>query len=463
MTSSPGEWLGLCVPGTDPKRLYRPEPKQKPFFDAFKNHPYVWLAGGQGAGKTLAGAVKMASVALSRPGGRFLVGRWSYRELLTTSWDVLKQVIPREAIVGVTDSPSNMAIVLRNAAVIYGWNLSNWRNMTSLETDAWWMEEGHEMPDNEAILHLTARNRGKIGPRHGWVTGTPNGFDWEYDLFVRKGLPTHTYVVVPSAANRHLPPDYVAGLQALYSPEMRARFLRAEFTHGGGLCLHPWDPDLHVIDSFPVPEHWFRFRGIDPGYSADEAACLWAATDTEGNLFVYDEYYQKGRVVREIAQDVLRQSRGQAFEWTRYDPLSGNRQNDQTGDTQVDILRKTGLENLLPGDSRMEQGIVEINELLRPDPNHVHPLTGKPGSPRLFVFNDCRRLQEEAGSWKRDKRGRPYDRHDHLCACLRYLVLGHPPATHARISRHANELTRRFWQQIGREAASEVPVIGAVS
>jgi phage terminase large subunit len=451
----------ICAPGD--KTLYRPEPKQKPFFDAFKNYRYVWFAGGQGAGKTVAGAVKMALTALSRPGGRFLVGRWSYKELLTTAWDALKRIIPREAIIGVTDSPQNMSIVLRNGAVIYGWNLSNWQNMTSLETDAWWIEEGHELPTNEAILHLTARNRGKIGPRQGWVTGTPNGFDWEYDLFVRRGLPTHTYIQVPSSANRHLPPDYVPGLQALYTPEMRARFLRAEFTHGGGLCLHPWDPDLHVVDPFPIPDHWFRYRGLDPGYSADEAACLWMAVDTEGNQFVYDEYYQRGRIVREIAQDVLRQSRGQFFEWTRYDPLSGNQRNDQTGHTQAEVLKQHGMEDLLQGDPRVEQGIVEINELLRPDPNHTHPLTGKPGSPRTFVFSQCRRLQEEAGSWKRDKRGRPGDRADHLCACWRYLVLGHPMTTHPRASRHAPEAVRQFWQSIGREATEEMPVIGAMS
>jgi hypothetical protein len=433
---------------------------QAAFFKNFRKHPYNWFVGGQSSGKTLTGAMLMATIAMSRPGGRFVVGRWAYKELLTTSWDMLKRVIPREAILGVTDSQQYMAIVLMNGSIIFGWNLSNWVNMASLETDAWWIDEGHQCPDAVALQHLTARNRGPVGPRWGWVTGTPNGFDWEYDIFVRRGLPTHGYVHAATKSNPHNPLEYEPTLRVLYSREQAARFLEAEFTAGGGLVLHPWDPELHVIDSFTVPPHWNRYRSLDPGFSQDQAACLWAATDTEGNLFVYDEYYEKNRVIREQTQEILQQSKGQFFEWTAIDPQANQRNND-TGLTQKDTYKKHGLENLLDGDPRKEMAISAILELLRPDPTHCHPLTGMENSPRLFVMRHCRHTIEEVTNWKRDKRGNPADKNDHLAAALRFLILGRPQPTTARSSRAANELAQRFWQEIAAESSDlSLPLIG---
>ncbi len=454
----PEHWIR--VPDTG--QVYQPTAPQRRFFEGFRKHPYMWLVAGQGAGKTLTGAVKMALTALSRPGGRFIVARWSYRELATTAWDCLKRVLPREAILGCTDSPQNMAIVLQNASIIYGWNLSNWKNMASVQTDAWWIEEGHECPDAEALQHLTARNRGGVGPCHGWVTGTPNGFDWEYDLFVRRGLPTHGYVHARTDSNPHLRPEYEPTLRALYSREQSARFLEAEFTAGGGQVLHPFDTELHVLEPFPIPPHWNRYRSLDPGFSQDQAACLWAATDTEGNLFVYEEYYEREKVIREQAQEILQISRGQFIDWTAIDPQS-NQRNNETGQTQLDVYRKHGLEDLLPGDPRKEMGISAILELLRPDATHVHPLTGLENAPRLYFFRTCVHTIEEATTWKRDKRGHPADRNDHLMACLRFLVLGRPQPTTARSSRQANALSRRFWQEIAAEGSEALflPVIGA--
>lgn len=99
----------------------------------------------------------------------------------------------------------------------------------------------------------------------GWVCSTPNGFDWMYDQFHPESpvaLPDAEWYGAPTYENKHLPPEYVAGLEAQYSgrffeQEVLGRFVG--MTQGavffswtprdaGGDV--PWDPTLPLYSEW---------------------------------------------------------------------------------------------------------------------------------------------------------------------------------------------------------------------
>jgi hypothetical protein len=90
--------------------------------------------------------------------------------------------------------------------------------------------------------------------------------------------------------------------------------------------------------------------------------------------------------------------------------------------------------SLSPANNSKEAGWNRVGEYLRIDPNHIHPITGKYGSPRIFFSSRCRNLLTEVPEyiWKRlsDESSNPKEEarklKDHACDALRYLVMSMP-------------------------------------
>lgn len=440
---------------------YVPNKSQEAFFRAL-NDPdikYLWFAGGIGAGKSLTGCLALLMEMLRRPRGTFLIARQNYKELLTTTWDTLMRVCPRSVILGASASQTNLILALRNGAVCHGWNLSNWKNLTSLNLDGWYIDEATEVQEPAVWMQLCARLRGVVGPRKGWATGTPNGRDWLYQLFVEGGHDNHALIRAKTSDNLgHLPLNYEEELRRIYSPEMAARFLDAEFCDMAGRILFAYDESVHVIEPFDLPSYWQRFRAIDPGYGQDPAACLWGATDEHGNLFLTEEFYETGKVIREQCGIILAKSVGTTTEWTVIDP-SAARRNDETGKSQIDLYAEYGVP-CEPADNRLDSGLAAVQDMLRPDESHLHPFTAACPAPKIYVFRPLGRLRDELLSyrWENGKRKGP----DHLIDCLRYMVQRRPKPSYLRDRRQKNANWTRFLELgAGPESVGSVGSVGA--
>jgi phage terminase large subunit len=69
-----------------------------------------------------------------------------------------------------------------------------------------------------------------------------------------------------------------------------------------GQAFPMWNYDEHVIPAFELPEDWFKWRGIDWGFTAP-FSCLWAARDPDSRrIFVYRELYRTGLTVPKQTQ-----------------------------------------------------------------------------------------------------------------------------------------------------------------
>lgn len=136
-----------------------------------------------------------------------------------------------------------------------------------------------------------------------------------------------------------------------------------------GLIYQEYDRDKHLIDPFPIPEDWPRFRTIDFGYTNPFVA-LWAAQDPDGRLYIYREYYMTQRLVEDWALDIVRASEGERYRFTVADHDAEGR----------GTLERRGI-STLPARKDVSEGIQAVQARLRKQGD---------GKPRLFIFRDCR-------------------------------------------------------------------------
>lgn len=410
---------------------YKPLPSQAKFhLSEAKFRAYV---GGFGSGKSLCGAVESLLTALRYPGSYGIITRWSYRELEATSLKTFLDIIPPAMVE--KHYKNSQLIILKNGSQIQGFNLQMHKRLTSLNLDWWWIDEVTEI-DEDIFLQLQGRLRGKA-PRRGWVTGNPNGQDWVWRTFVNENRGSdYAFFHAKTYENTFLPQDYIDNLLKFYPPEWVNRFCEGSFDVFEGQVFNEFSPSVHVIradEEFPIPREWPRFRAIDHGIY-HPTCCLWGAADPDGNLFIYDCYYQANKLVFEHAQEINQRSENDVFEWTVIDP-STSRRDAVSGSSIRDEYRRLNIPTI-EGNNAILDGISRLKELMRCDEQHNHPISSKPYSPRIHIFGQkCQKLtwelqqyrwkDQRPGSQAREKE-EPVDRHNHAIDALRYMVMAGP-------------------------------------
>jgi len=167
--------------------------------------------------------------------------------------------------------------------------------------------------------------------------------------------------------------------------------------------------DVHVIESFPIPEDWDKWRSIDFGFS-NPFVNLWVARDGDGNYFVYREYYKAQEVVGEHIRVVKRLSGKERYRDTFADP------EDREARQQ---FHNAGIKTKIPVKS-INPGVEMIQTKLK--------VKGD-GYPSLFIFSECKHTTLEFGLYRYAEGGRnrssadnPLNRDNHCMDALRYLL-----------------------------------------
>jgi len=443
-------------------KVFRPTPKQVEFLRAIRpgsGYDRIVMVGGAGAGKTTVMCAALILLMLRYPNTTWLMGRLNYRGLLNVTWKCFRQMLPKECVLYASDNQQDPKVVLKNGATCLGWNLTQWERFQGLNLAGAVVDEMTELPDRMIFDALALRVRDPNGPQVIFSACMPNGRDWVWRLFFADPPDGFIGMKATSHDNPHLPGEFIPGLKKQFSPEMYDRFVMAEFTTLSGLVFYPWDEGAHVVDDFDIPKSWPRYFAFDPGFAADEAAGLWGAMDETGNLFLYDEYYETGKVIREQAAVILAKTYPQKLEWSVMDPNANNRQSD-TGRTLQELYAECGLYMTEAPRMRTEASIHQVNQMLLPDPEHSHPFTGYDPAPRIYVFRSLKNFRDEIGGWTYLPNGKPREKRDHLMAALRYMCARrpHPASRIARVPRENN--WKLFWEGVAEEAGRDLPLIG---
>lgn len=179
--------------------------------------------------------------------------------------------------------------------------------------------------------------------------------------------------------------------------ELDAR-VNGKFTHLSGALFKIYDPKVHEVDDFPIPDWWPVYRIIDP-HDTKAPAIAWFA-QSETNAFVFREWphdnYVKmettsmtiSQVVNLCKLDIESPFRGQIL-WPFMDPNKGktpHRGVDNTRTVQQEYALAGWNHQLVQTDD-LAVGHQKLNALLHYDVNRPIDESNRP---YLRVFKSCK-------------------------------------------------------------------------
>ncbi len=172
-------------------------------------------------------------------------------------------------------------------------------------------------------------NPGSIG--HAWVKQLWIDRDFSGD---NERLKPDSFLFIPARVdeNIHQPRSYIDTLNSL-PDAMRRAMKDGDWSIFEGQVFAEWRTHLHVIDPFPIPKDWTRWRAVDYGYSAP-FCCLWfARSPDKKRLVAYRELYQTELQASDQAK-AIRLASGQERIWiTAADPSMWQNRGHGKGDT----------------------------------------------------------------------------------------------------------------------------------
>lgn len=224
-----------------------------------------------------------------------------------------------------------------------------------------------------------------------YVKGEPAFRDDKYIEYkeVKSGL-TRAFIPALLWGNQKLlkaDPQYVRRLRALPITQQRA-LLYGEWDVFEGQFFSEWDPNVHVVDPFPIPDNWEKFCGIDYGFH-DPMSCLWFAADETGKVYVYRELYGAKMSPSQQAESILTLGQGEEIAQYAADPSMWQHRG---GESFAEIYDRVTNGNLVLTKSNNSRpaGWAIIHEML---------LNGQ-----LFIFSNCKNLIRTLPSLNHDRK-----------------------------------------------------------
>lgn len=275
----------------------------------------------------------------------------------------------------------------------------------------WIDEEGGDDQVFQECLLRTVDLNGRV-----LVTATPvDGLNWLFDQFVEEIREGFTRVQISGLDNPWIDSVKLRRTVQHMSSAMQSTRLFGDFVSQEGLVYDEFDPRIHVVPPFQIPEDGEIYRAIDFGVR-NPWCTLWVYRDRSGQfgaddaLYVFREYYQTNRTTLENGRELLRLSQN--------DPRCLFTVADSAGkDSRLILARELGVETKpSPKELGMNTMIGLVKERLQ-----LHA----DGQPRLFFFNNCRALIQEMRKYRWSKtagKDLPMKQDDHALDALRYLV-----------------------------------------
>ena len=400
-------------------------PKQLEFFRARSR--FVAYGGARGGGKSWAVQHKATMMAIHYPGIKMLLLRRTYAELQENHINSLRKQLNGYARYidqrKVFEFPNGSVLKLGYCA-----NEGDTLQYQGQEYDVIFIDEATQFSYRQ-FSDLTACVRGVNDfPKRIYLTCNPGGVghEWVKRLFVSKRYTEsenpEDYTFIPATVfdNKALmdsDPNYVNMLNNL-PEDIRQAWRDGNWDMLAGRYFDEFDRSVHVVDPFPIPAHWRRYRGID--YGLDCAACVWVAIDDKGDYVVYREYAESDKTISEAAAEINRSTGDEDIRYT-VAPTDLWARSQESAKAKADLFRESGL-NLIKGNNNREAGWLAIKDLLT-----IHD-NGEERYSRLRIFSTCFKLIEYLPALQRDLK-HPTDcmtePHEitHLPDALRYFCL----------------------------------------
>jgi phage terminase large subunit len=284
-----------------------------------------------------------------------------------------------------------------------------------------WMEEGIKFIEDD-FNELLGRLRGVAAPWVQLLVSTNPGSPYHF-IYKRLIVGGEAKLFEGTTADNPFNPasylDTLNHIGGVLGKRLReGKWVQAE----GAIYGDDYNESIHLIDNFPIPKEWRRFRVIDFGYE-NPFCCQWWAIDGDGRMYRYREIYMTHRIVSVHAEQIKDLSRGESFVATVCDHDAEDRA----------TLDACGIKNR-PATKAVSPGIQEVIQRLK---------VAGDGKPRLFLLKGalveedpwlvennlptCTEEEITLYSWLRGSEGRvkdaPRKENDHGMDPMRYMAM----------------------------------------
>lgn len=271
----------------------------------------------------------------------------------------------------------------------------------------WWFGDEAAMYVRAVWDIMVGRLR-QFGRRgYAWITTTPRGRNWVYQLFVVDQGARKT-IRATSRENVFLDKAIVEAWEQTYSGDFAAQELGGEFVAFEGLIYPEFQRELHVFTQ-PPAQFSYSVAGVDWGF-AHAGVVLVFVVDYDGRMWLVSEHYQRQRRIEEWVE-VAKQARQTWGVKTFYcDPSEPD---------YIGKFRTAGLP-AEQANNTVSTGLQAVKARL------VRQADGKP---RLLVRSDSvwTMAEFESYEWATNRYGmkdEPVKSGDHTMDALRYAVMG---------------------------------------
>lgn len=428
---------------------YCPTARQAAFHAAEEDE--VLYGGAAGGGKSCAVVMDALMRCLKHPGTRAYLFRRTYRELEDTLISEALRRIPKE-LYRYSSAAHEMRLV--NGSCMRFRHCQNDSDRFQYQgAEIHWLyldELTHFTQEVYDFLRSRLRADRKLGIKpvirctsnpggvgHAWVKARfidPAQADTVMEEHIQAegitGKRTLRYIPARVQDNPHLTEGY--RLELASKPQaLRDALLYGKWDAFEGQVFSEWrnapkEPLSHVVEPFPIPRDWRRFRSFDFGYTKPFSVGWWALSP-EGILYRYREWYgctgtpnvglrlTPSQIARGIAEQEAAHEHG--LHVTGYaDPSiwDGSR-----GESVAEQMQREGV-YFQKGDNARLAGLMQVHSRLQFDENGVSGLK---------VFTTCRDSIRTIPSLCYDAAQAEdvnTDAEDHIYDEWRYMLMAHP-------------------------------------
>ena len=372
---------------------------------------FIVLVAGRRFGKTILAITDLIASAWNNPKSRSWYISPTYRQSEMIAWKMLLNMIPKEAIINKDET--RLELNLSNGSEIALKGADNEDALRGAGLNFVVLDEYAQIKQNvwqEIVRPMLTDTKGRA-----LFIGTPKGKNSLWELFLKgqrkeDGFSSYRFKTVD---NPYIDPLEVEDARK----QMNERYFRQEyeasFEDYVGL-IWPEFNQGHAIEPFYIDKIFTRFGVIDPAISGTTAS-IKAMLDEDGKIIVYDEYYEVNKRVSEVCEAIKDDCR-----WI-IDPSAAHKNIQREGKlySLYDEYADNGI-YAETGENDVDTGINRVAEYFK---------QGK-----LKIFKTCKNLtyELERYHWAEERetnagfmKPKPYKSQDHLCDCLRYLVMAH--------------------------------------
>jgi PBSX family phage terminase large subunit len=379
---------------TLPARRYVPRGAAREVFH--RREPEVLLSGPAGTGKSRACLEKLHMMALANPGMRGLMVRKTAVSLTSTALVTFREHVAAEAIAtGIVKwygGSAQEAAQYRyaNGSMVTVGGMDKATRIMSSEYDIVYVQEAIELTVNDWEAILTRLRNGKVSFQQVIADTNPDipthwlkqRMDRGQGVMLESRHEDNPVLYTDDGDLTARGSAYMEKLDALTGVRYQ-RLRRGLWVAAEGLIYEEWDPAVHIVDRFDVPDTWTRWWSIDFGYVNPFVWQCWAE-DPDGRLFLERELFRTKRLVEDMADEILRITKGM--------PAPRGVITDHDAEGRATLEKRIGY-STIAAHKAVTEGIQAVAQRLK---------AAGDGRPRLFLMRDA--LVDRDGDLEDSKR-----------------------------------------------------------